>query len=241
MAKKAGGPAWLMTFADLMSLLMAVFVLLFAMSSIEIPKYKAAVESLTETLGHGSVLSDEQANYFHSLDVGRTQFPSEQKTISNDLYPLYRDLIDNFSSQNGGGQSTIKIDYIKQSDEIRVTFPEQIAFAPGKAELKPEFIEMLTNFDGFYKENVQIQVIGHTDALPVIGGRFKSNWELSSARAASVIVELVNRGIIRSSQAQAIGLADTVPIASGTTENELAKNRRVEVLIVPMDHRPGNR
>ncbi|MDG6773403.1 flagellar motor protein MotB [Thiomicrorhabdus sp. ZW0627] len=237
MAKKAGGPAWLMTFADLMSLLMAVFVLLYAMSSLEIPKYKAAVESLTDALGHGSVLSDEQAAYFHSLDVGKTKFPIDNKSIKNELYPLYHELIENFFGQRG--RSSIRIDYINRSDEIRVTFPEQIAFDPGKAELKPQFIDMLSNFEGFYKEDVLVKVIGHTDMRPVVGGRFKSNWELSSARAASVIVELVKRGIIRASQAQAIGLADTAPLTTGTTEQELAKNRRVEVLIVPLDGGPN--
>ncbi|MDX1353347.1 MAG: flagellar motor protein MotB, partial [Thiomicrorhabdus sp.] len=72
MARKSrGGPAWLATFADLMSLLMALFVLLYAMSTTEIPKYKAVVESLTEALGNGSELSPEQEQFFQSLQLSK--------------------------------------------------------------------------------------------------------------------------------------------------------------------------
>ncbi|MBN2864615.1 MAG: hypothetical protein JXK16_01285 [Thiotrichales bacterium] len=68
MAKKVKPcPGWLATFADLMSLLMALFVLLFAMSTIDVPKYKSVVESLTEALGHGETLSEAQIAYFEKM------------------------------------------------------------------------------------------------------------------------------------------------------------------------------
>lgn len=245
MAKKAKPcPAWLATFADLMSLLMALFVLLYAMSSTDIPKYKAVVESLTETLGNGSELTPEQKQFFESL-LSNEQTSEEQeghpvevseKTIIEDLKPLYDSLIETYSE--AGQKSEIKINYDAQSNQIRLIFPEQIAFDPGRADLKPRFVELLRKFFAFRDEKVALQVVGHTDSRPVSGGRFKSNWELSSARAASVIEQLVFDRAIRPEQAQAIGLADTQPVSLGVSEADYAKNRRVEILIAPENLRP---
>ncbi|WEJ63321.1 OmpA/MotB family protein [Thiomicrorhabdus lithotrophica] len=236
-------PAWLATFADLMSLLMALFVLLYAMSSTDIPKYKAVVESLTEALGNGSELTPEQEQFFQSLQPAseseRAQEPTpivfEQSTIQ-DLKPLFKDLIKTYSEADKN--SEIKIDYDDDKNQIRLIFPEQIAFDPGRADLKPRFVELLQKFFAFKNEKVALQVIGHTDSRPISGGRFKSNWELSSARAASVIEQLVRDETIRAEQAQAIGLADTQPVSKGITPLDYAKNRRVEVLITPEDLRP---
>lgn len=248
MAKKArGGPAWLATFADLMSLLMAIFVLLFAMSSTDVPKYKAIVESLTEALGNGSELSPEQEQFFQSLQLSmetesketppqKETPPVVKETLVDNLKPLYESLIESYSE--AGKKSEIKIQYEEDTNQISLVFPEQIAFDPGRADLKPRFIELLQKFFEFRNQDVSIQVVGHTDSRPISGGRFKSNWELSSARAASVIEQLVSDNAIRPEQAQAIGLADTQPVSLGRTEVEYAKNRRVEILIAPGKLRP---
>jgi chemotaxis protein MotB len=224
MSRRSNGPAWLLTYADMMSLLLAVFVLLFAISSLEIPKYESAAESLRKSLD-GPTPSQQQQEFFDR------QRQAPQNSPINDLKPLYESLIETFqlSKQN----ASLQIEYIEQSNEIRVTFPEAIAFAPGRAELKTAFSDMLGEFKGFEGKDVVVKAIGHTDRLPVVGGRFNSNWELSSARAANVILELVHLGIIQPVQGQAIGLADTQPLSLGDSVDELAKNRRVEVLISP--------
>jgi len=244
MAKKAKPcPAWLATFADLMSLLMALFVLLYAMSTTDVPKYKAVVESLTEALGNGSELTPEQEQFFQSLQLSSETESKEtpstiivEETVVTDLEPLYESLVETYS--DAGKNSEIKIEYESESNQIRLIFPEQIAFDPGRADLKPRFVELLKQFFVFKDENVAIQVIGHTDSRPISGGRFRSNWELSSARASVVIERLVRDRAVRPSQAQAIGLADTQPLSMGTTAQDYARNRRVEVLITPEEFRP---
>lgn len=222
---------------------MALFVLLYAMSSTDVPKYKAVVESLTEALGSGGELTPEQVQFFQSLQTSEKDevqdskvvpVTIEQTTIQN-LQPLYESLVDTYSE--AGKNSEIKIDY-DDKNQIRLIFPEQIAFDPGRADLKPRFVELLQKFFAFKDEKVALQVIGHTDSRPISGGRFKSNWELSSARAASVIEQLVKDRTIKPEQAQAIGLADTQPLSNGSTPLDYAKNRRVEVLITPEDFRP---
>jgi chemotaxis protein MotB len=149
---------------------------------------------------------------------------------------LYESLIETYSK--GGLNNDIKIQYDEESNQVRLVFPEQIAFDPGRAELKPRFLELLHKFYDFKDKKVAIQAIGHTDSRPVSGGRFKSNWELSSARAASVIEQLVKTNIVKPEQAQAIGLADTEPVSRGNTALDYAKNRRVEIRITPEEFRP---
>ncbi len=242
MARKRGGQAWLATFADLMSLLMALFVLLFAMSSLEVPKYQAVVESLNEALGNGSELSPEQEQFFESLKQAlqeQEQDPSvltvvkqSEAGLIQNLQPFYESLIQTYAEANQNKE--IKIHYDEQKNQIQLIFPEQIAFDPGSAILKPRFRQLLSDFFDFKQEQVGIEVIGHTDSRPVAGGRFKSNWELSSARASSVIEYLIDNDSIQPGQAQAIGVADTNPIALGKTEADYAKNRRVEILVTPV-------
>lgn len=246
MAKKLKPcPAWLATFADMMSLLMAVFVLLFAMSIVEESKYVEVVESLSVALGWEGTLSPEQVRYIESVRMKQEakEKASEaessksssavqiQESVIENLKPLYESLIKTYAT--GEDSNKIKIKYDSGRDQVKVVFPEQIAFDAGRAELKPRFAELLKNSYKLKNEAVFVKVIGHTDKRPVTGGRFYSNWELSSARAASVVVTLVASGRLRPDQVQAVGVADTIPVSSGTTEADFAKNRRVEVIISP--------
>lgn len=234
MAKKNGNSApWLATFADLMSLLMAMFVMLFAMSSVEQDKYEAAVKSLSESLGHGKDLTQSQVQYFQQSKV---ETPDQQGSLEQapvKLHPLYESLLQTYQQETAQSQMTVSL--ANAGQQIQIIFPSAVAFDTASAELKPEFVQMIRKYNGFHKENIRIKVIGHTDSQPINSWRFKTNWELSSARAASVIVQLVNDRVIRPEQAVAIGLADTQPIAQGESEEALQRNRRVEILIEPMD------
>jgi chemotaxis protein MotB len=244
MARKVKScPAWLATFADLMSLLMAIFVLLYAMSSTDEAKYAQAVKSLNEALAGKDAFSEKQIIYMESIKSKLESSPEPASvapestpvkvTLVDNLSPLYESLLETFSKNKDS--KDIKIAYDDLLNQIKVVFPEQIAFDTGRAELKPRFAKLLKDSYELKNEPVLIKVIGHTDKQPISGGRFHSNWELSSARAASVVVQLVASGSIRPGQAQAIGVADSQPIALGNTPADFAQNRRVEVLISTED------
>lgn len=228
-------PAWLLTFADLMSLLLVIFVLFFALSGQEEKKYLQTIESFNEALVGEDGLSYEQRKYIKesqsdapAVDELKNEVDLPE-TIIDPLYPLYTNLIKTFKNIKGGER--VNLEYDPQSLQIKITFPEQISFDPGSAELKPRFSKMLASAFDLKMESVMVEVIGHTDKRPVVGGRFYSNWELSSARAANVIVELIDLGLLRPSQGRAVGVAATQPAAKGDNIFSYAKNRRVEVLI----------
>ncbi|BBP45480.1 hypothetical protein THMIRHAS_08530 [Thiosulfatimonas sediminis] len=227
------------TFADLMSLLMALFVLLFAMSSVDIVKYKAVVESFNETLGNGDELTPEQTSFFQSVQQGiDAQTPvienpqtDEVDKSTREMQSLYKQLQSSFSLL---GEQAVKIEFAEQSNQIKLVFPEQIAFDAGRAELKPHFVVLLRKLADLKKQPLLVKVVGHTDSRSITGGRFLNNWELSSARASSVVAQLVKDECVRPEQVQAIGVADTQPIDKSQTEQAFAKNRRVEILLLSM-------
>jgi chemotaxis protein MotB len=181
MSKKKGGPVWLATFADLMSLLMALFVLLFSMANVDVTKYKAVVDSFNETLGNGDELTPEQVGFFKTTDLSMIQ-PSDMnliqmpdvsdikeealdKALKEQMLELKNRLTQRF--QIGSNDNPIGISYNSKLNQIKMIFPEQIAFESGSAELKPKFQKILEQFYEFQNEPVSIQVVGHTDHLPI--------------------------------------------------------------------------
>ncbi len=236
MAKKnQGGPAWLATFADMMSLLMAFFVMLFAMSSVEVSKYEAVVKSLTAEFGGGKDLTATQKQYFQQQKTQPT--PSDntgtaEKTVLEDLKPLYESLIQTYATELK--RSELNVEITEPGNKLLITFPSKVAFPPGRATLTPQMIRMLEKLPDWKNKPVQIKVLGHTDSRPIYSTRFHSNWELSAARAAAVIEMLLALDKIKQKQAMAVGLADTHPLDPRPTEEAYRKNRRVEILVEPI-------
>ena len=230
--KASGAPAWMATFADMMSLLMAFFVMLFSMSTIQVEKYEAVVKSMTDALGHGQDLTATQKQYFQQH---KTQpEPSDntgtaEKTPIEDLKPLYDSLIETYASALRRKQ--LKVELEDNGRKLPITFPSSVAFPPGRAKLTPQFIRLLLELPDWRDQPVTLQVLGHTDSRPINNERFRNNWELSAARAASVIEALIRFGKIRPQQARAVGLADTRPLDPRNTPEAWRKNRRVEILV----------
>jgi chemotaxis protein MotB len=120
---------------------------------------------------------------------------------------------------------------------LQIVLPNEVLFATGSANLKPEGQALLKELVGALEEvPYQVIVIGHTDNVPIGPGlakRFPSNWELAGARAASVVRMMASEGL-PPEQMLAISTGDTRPIASNDTEEGRKRNRRIEVRIRPV-------
>lgn len=109
---------------------------------------------------------------------------------------------------------------------------EKILFPPGSAEIKPETYPILDKLYEILKDLPNpVEVEGHTDSIPISTEKFPSNWELSTARASSIVRYFIAKGI-NPERLKASGYADTKPIASNATPKGRAQNRRVEVVIL---------
>lgn len=233
MAKqKCNDAPWLATFADLMSLLMAIFVLLFAMSTLDADKYESIVRSLTQTLGHGKDLTQTQVQYFKQVqEEQQAEQDKDGETTIENLKPLFESLVETFAMASV--ESDVQVTLDTDHKQVRISFPESISFPTGRADLKPGFNVYLRKLRPFIGESDLVKAVGHTDKRPIFSGRFQSNWELSSARAASVIQRLIEEGLVQSKQAEVVGVADNSPLSDADTESGYAKNRRVEIIISP--------
>lgn len=115
---------------------------------------------------------------------------------------------------------------------LHIEFGSSDAFESGSDSLTPRTLSLIDAMGPLLARNrAQIIVIGHTDDVPIHNGRFRDNWELSSARAVSVIRELINRHKVDPVRLEAKGYADTRPQAANDSEFNRARNRRIEIEI----------
>lgn len=128
-----------------------------------------------------------------------------------------------------------------------ITFVAEVLFDSGKAKIRQEAYPALDKVAKVIRDKVsdrEIGVEGHTDNEPIKHSNWKSNWELSTARATSVLHYLVDNGKLNPKKLSAIGYGEYRPVASNDTEEGRAKNRRVEIVIIPKvakDREVGNK
>jgi len=132
--------------------------------------------------------------------------------------------------------SNVKVE--RTPEGIRMTIPHRVFFAPGRTELSGTGKGVLKKIAGVlnggeYSENT-VRVEGHTDDVPVnkVRDRYPTNWELSTARACSVVRYLVSSGGVAKGRIYPAGFADTKPVAGGKSVDSRQKNRRVEITIL---------
>ena len=137
--------------------------------------------------------------------------------------------------ENGIG-SNVQVE--RTAEGIRMTIPHRVFFAPGRTELTGAGKGVLKKIagvlnDGEYRENT-VRVEGHTDDVPVnkVRDKYPTNWELSTARACSVVRYLVSCGGVQKGRIYPAGFADTKPVAGGKSVDSRQKNRRVEITIL---------
>lgn len=249
-----GVPAWVMTFADLMTLLMCFFVLLLSFSEMDVAKFKQLSGSMKEAFGVQSEIEVKTIPKGTSV-VAQEFSPGKpeptalnqirQFTIDsnrNTLDALERELQEIKETRRHARQLRLALkeeiekgSVVIQTEGMKVIvhLMENASFDSGYADVRPEFIPVLNKIADLIDNNSgEITVSGHTDNVPIRNARFRSNWELSTSRAVSVAHEFLKRSKIDAGRITVTGHADTRPRADNTTAENRAKNRRVDVSIV---------
>jgi flagellar motor protein MotB len=135
-------------------------------------------------------------------------------------------------AQLGHEIATGKIFLERQGDKVIIRFPESVSFTSGSDTLAQDFIPVIHRIsDILSHSNGKIVVAGHTDDHPISTLRFRSNWELSAARAVSVVHYLLETNKIDPKRVVVSGYADTKPLEPNTSEENRMKNRRVEIRV----------
>ena len=205
---------WIVPYGTLMTILMIFFLVLYAFSFvISGVRFERIVQSLQKDVG-GEV---DKAYMERVIRKAREREAAEEMDGLIDEKRLKK-------------FANVKID----KEGIKVIFRSPIIFDLGKAELKPEIISVLSAVARVIKDMPnEVVVGGHTDDRPIVSGEFRSNWELSAARAFSVIRYFIEQGVdpIRLS---AIGYGEYRPLYQNDTEEHRAFNRRIEIDIVSL-------
>ncbi|WP_421869557.1 OmpA/MotB family protein [Motiliproteus sp.] len=247
------GPAWITTFADLVTLLLVFFILLFTMSTVEIDKFRSAMNSIQVSLGQSG--------------AGNSIVPLPNDAVRRTLTELNQEITDdpenpipNSRQQQQDHFASAPTPAIEQqwralaeqlrstladknlADEVEIDTPidgtiviqvkGQALFDSGSVELNFQVDDVLDNLVRVFhkRHDFNIDIQGHTDNLPLSSSRFESNWELSAVRATTVLRYLLSKGI-SPRRLTATGFGDSVPLVSNDTAEGRKQNRRIEFVL----------
>ncbi len=267
---------WLLTYADMITLLMALFMVLFSISSVNVSKYKSLQESLKAAfsgsiLPGGKALTQSGAQAEQAKAAQDTAIPSivainptvdqsEQPSSSSSSTSSSQSMSAASASEQAktliaaakieqqqlqqlkaqldqylkahGLQNQVQTTISRRGLVVRV-LTDKVLFDSGQATLKPAGLPLLGEVANLLNvaTNHQIAVEGHTDSVPISSAQYPSNWELSTARATTVVRYFISRSV-DASRLTASGYADLHPLASNATDRGRQLNRRVEIVLL---------
>ncbi|MDO0821596.1 flagellar motor protein MotB [Desulfosporosinus nitroreducens] len=234
---------WLIPYADLLTLLLALFIILFASSQVDEKKYAKVMQGLNNAFNGGvSVFEESDTLSIDDISVNDVKNVNEngqdQNQALNDLInkekqdmEAIKKRLDTFIAENG---LTLQLQTNVTSDMLKITIQDYALFDSGKAVVKPEaqklasiISEMLSMYPDY-----KVEVAGHTDNIPIKNNEFDSNWDLSSKRSLNFMKYLLRSNNINQARFRSIGYGEYQPIDTNGTLEGRAKNRRVEVNII---------
>ena len=247
MAKKPKPPEhenlerWLVSYSDFITLLFATFVVLYALSQTDVAELSKIDESLQRAFSTASILQGNDG----VLDSGQSILDSSagngfiQELMAEYISPKYE--------SQSFEQIEKSIDELKKNGQLEgvdakitdqglsITFEEKYLFDSGSAELSPASKKLLDKigvliFEKFVMHNIRVE--GHTDSMPIASAKYPSNWELSSARACTIVRYMIQRFKFSPSLFTAVGYADTRPAKNEKGQVNSRMSRRVEILVV---------
>jgi len=224
--------SWLVTYADLMTLLLVFFVLLYSLAFFEKKEYettladvKTAAKSHPEFNGILEVIGDPD---FLDKKISLEDLTG-LRTRDTALYSAL-----NLMVQKAPGSEHLSLD--ARDGKLILTVSGETLFSSGVARLNPSAVpvidRMIDLFMAFPEYTINIK--GHTDNIPISTKEFPSNWELSAIRATTVLKHLISRGI-DPKRLTATGYGDVIPLVPNTTDANRARNRRVEFVLEKKD------
>lgn len=263
--EKENGERWLLTYSDLITLLMIFFIVLYSMSKVDANKFRALADSLNKALGGGVPAKVEISNNpsgpslfvtgsaqskatqsgksENPDNTANSQYPSNNETQSqnknngqgnveqeNMTIQGIKARLDKFAADNG-----IQSSLVSSIEErgLVVSIQDTLLFDSGSAVITPRAHQILDKVCSVLAVAPNyIKVEGHTDNLPIHTAQFPSNWELSVLRATNVVQIMASEGGIAADRLSATGYGEYRPIASNSTDEGRAQNRRVDLVIL---------
>ncbi len=217
-----GAPAWMVTFADLMTLLLTFFILLVAMSTLQDDQIKIALGSLRGALG--------------VLDGGPTSAKGRKELMSiKTVNRSTEDTASNLNTQVAEALAKYHSDKFLQighaNDSVTISVDETLLFSEGSDELQPGAYAFLSDVAKVIEDNdCMVEFVGHTDNTG--GTDPRTNWEVGARRAVSVLTYVEGREPIDRDRLRVVSQGDAQPLSPNNSAANRSRNRRVEIVLI---------
>jgi len=217
--EKENNERWLLTYADLITLLMIFFVVLYSISQVDAKKFRTLAETLSTVFGGGRSLVGE------SSGTRMIPLPAQGGSDLEEVRASAAELLARQGMHHGANAQ------VKQQG-LAITLANSLIFHPASAVINDGARRHLVALGKLLKDtDGPIRVEGFTDNTPVHSGEFASNWQLSALRAANIAQLLVEQAGVDPRRVSAVGYGGARPVASNRTEEGRARNRRVMIVI----------
>ncbi|PHO06843.1 chemotaxis protein MotB [Thermoanaerobacterium thermosaccharolyticum] len=224
--KKVNNERWLLTYSDMITLLMIFFIVLYTISTVNSQKFQQIAASLGKTF--------DGTNYVVGQYSGNSILNSIKTTNNTNTDNAIESQLDKLIKQNNlQNMVTYKID----ERGFVISLNDTLLFDTGSADVKPDQKATLIKIGNILKAMPNyIRVEGHTDNVPINNSQFHSNWELSVIRATNVVEILVNDVKIDPAKISAVGYGEYRPIVPNDSDKNRQLNRRVDIVIMNSDY-----
>jgi chemotaxis protein MotB len=230
-----GNERWLVSYADMVTLLMVVFVVMFAMSQLDLERFAALATSVRAEMGSVAISGGKDMGQALQAGAGGLGIVDGTGTgLRNNIEKM----LDRALGKTGL-QGNVEVLQVDGNLIIRL-LDKDILFESGDAALTARNRELLSRVAAVLRMlPYQIRIEGHTDSMPINTALFPSNWELSTRRATNVVLHLVRAEEMSPDRISATGYADTRPIASNDTPQGRQKNRRIDIVLATGQDSPS--
>ena len=227
-----GQERWLLTYADMITLLLVLFIVLYAISTIDQAKYQEFKQSVTRALlsqvPHGTTNLSQNSTTPQTNELTQA---NQQTNQNNQLKKIEQKLTAALKAKGLLGDVTFSIN---SSGLVEGLVADSTFFSSDVADLTPIGTEVVdTSAGALTGFSNAIEVVGYTDNNRIIGGPFPNNWVLSAARATTVLIRMTTVDGMNPGQIALIGYGEYHPLASNSTPAGQAQNRRVNIIISP--------
>jgi chemotaxis protein MotB len=216
--EEADKDRYLITYADLITLLLGLFIILYAISNVDLAKYSKITSAMETYFGNKS-----------NIIIKQNFSPTGGKVITSGIDDLKTRLADAIVKYNYTSSVTLE----ENERGITIHILENIMFGSGKAELNSKSKLVLNELAGILKQIPNdIRIEGHTDNIPINSMIYPSNWHLSVARALSTAYYFISERKLNPEKVTVVGYAEYKPVAENSSIEGRAKNRRVDIVII---------